>query len=46
MNLNLLTKTSRQRCGDFDPTIAHTNTPQLAGVINSLFHRTSEGTGS
>jgi len=27
MNLNLLTKTSRQRCGDFVPTTTHTNTP-------------------
>jgi len=27
MNLNLLTKTSTQRCVDFVPTIAHTNTP-------------------
>ena len=27
MNLNSLTKTSRQRCDDFVPTIPHTNTP-------------------
>ena len=49
INLNLLNKTSRQRCGDFVPTIAHTNTPDgnfnKASVINSLFHSTSGGTG-
>ena len=27
MNFNLLTKTSRQRCGDLVPTITHTNMP-------------------
>ena len=49
MNLNLLNKTSRQRCGDIVPTVAHTNMPdlnyQLASVINSLFYSTFGGTG-